>query len=262
MNILLAALFAANSKRRRVGGVQSWTATIAREFRRIGHDVTLWCPEYAPPAGPFDFGIIANWTRTGHAAPVCKHTINVCHGIIPAEQPKGGAVTVFTSEGVKRHWGGSGPIIRQPIDLDFWTPGRGPGGLVRFSYYGGLEWLEDVAAELRVDYHHIKTATPDVALQAMRGALCVLATGRASLEAMACGAPVVILDDRPYQGPLLSYSPQNQMTQNYSGRCGATPTPETVRDAIDDAIANGNLRPHVERFHDSKRIAGELLGLY
>jgi glycosyltransferase involved in cell wall biosynthesis len=87
----------------------------------------------------------------------------------------------------------------------------------------------------------------------------VIATGRAAVEAMACGAPVVIADCREYQGALLDPDPVDAMTRNYRGRGGIVPTLRDMRVAIGAALDRGSLRAHAERFHNVREIAEELL---
>lgn len=242
-----------------IGGVQTWIATIAAQL--AGHDVVTWGPEWPLPSGEFDIGILANTMHTGAALARCKRSLVVSHGIIPDEQPIGGDLHAFTSEGVKRHWGGTGPVIRQPIDLSFWTPGEGRRALVRYSYRSGLVWLPQVAERLGLPFVHLRDVTHAQAREALRGAACVLATGRAALEAMACGVPVVICDDREYQGPLMSFAPAAQMMNNYSGRGGLAATRPDVERGIDEAMRFGSLRHHVETHHDAAKIAAEILCL-
>src|SRR5688500_11603206 len=229
MRILLAAKHAPDGSRP-IGGVQSWCRTVAAELRRCGHEALTWGPEQALPGGRFDVGLIANAGDTGVVTEKCDRALVVCHGIIPAEAPPAGVPVVFTSEGVRAHWDGTGRVIRQPIDLEFWSPGGDrAAGLVRYSYRGGLPWLADVSASLGLPYRHLRGVTPEQARDVLRNAACVLASGRAAVEAMACGVPVVICDHRSaYQGPLLDMDTMDARKRNYSGRGGTEPTPESV----------------------------------
>jgi len=244
-----------------IGGVQSWSLTITAELRRLGHDVVTWGPKMSRLTGRFDIGILANVGSTRAAIAHCDRVLNVSHGIIPDEAPGDGLLHAFTSEGVRDHWRRQGPIIRQPIDLQFWSPGPAePQGLVRYSYRGGLVWLPQVADRLGMPYRHLKGVTHAEAREVLRGAACVLATGRAALEAAACGVPVVILDHRSaYQGPLLAPFGKWQMQQNYSGRGGKEPTPELVWELVDHCITYGSMRAHVECHHDARQVAAEVL---
>lgn len=261
MRILLAAKHHPNGALK-IGGVQSWMTTLAAEFRKMGHEAVIWSPEFARPKGVFDVGILSNASYTRCMARQCHKSIGVSHGIIPDEKPVSGLRYAFTSEGVKRHWGGSGEIVRQPIDLGFWWQAEGDReGVVRFSYRAGLPFVEALARDMGHSYRHVKSASPEQAREALLRAACVLATGRAAVEAMACGAPVAICDDRGYQGPLVAYSIPSQMAENYSGRGGVVATRETVKTAIENAMQAGSQRRHVEAHHDSRKVAEQVLCL-
>lgn len=243
--------------RRPIGGVQTWIATVAHELRRTGHEVIIWGPEWPLPAGRFDLGILANLKHTGAALDVCARSVKVSHGIIPDEA--GGDGWVFTSEEVRGKWG-TGPIIRQPMDLNFWKPDCGPVKyLTRHSYRGGLDYLEDFAHAMGLAYRQLRSERPEEVRSVLQQSAVVIATGRAAVEAMACGVPVVIADDREYQGPLLDFDPVDAMTRNYSGRGGIVPTQRDMKKAIGAALDRGSLRFHVERHHDVRKIAEELL---
>lgn len=259
MRILLAAKYVPCCSRP-IGGVQSWNETVAAELRRCGHEVVLWCPEWPRPEDRFDVGIFANVRLTGCARLLCWRSVVVSHGIIPDEQPDGAAV--FTSEGVRDHWAGTGPVIRQPIDCEFWKPdgGRRDGGILRYSYRAGLEWLGAVADKMGLRYQHLRNVSHEQAREAMRRAQCVLATGRAALEAAACGAPVVICDHRSsYQGPLAAPFGMSQARQNYSGRGGFAPTPESMRRMIEDAMPAEGWRQYVQTHHNARDVVRRLL---
>lgn len=262
MRLLLAAKHAPEG-RRPIGGVQSWCRTIAAELARLGYDVETWGPELPLPAGRFDLGVIANAGDTGAALEKCDRVLVVCHGIIPAEHPPAGVPVAYTSEGVRAHWGGAGAVLRQPIDLQFWSPAPvGRGFLTRFSYRRGLEFLPRLAERMGLRFRHVASLSPAEARSVLRSSACVLATGRASLEAMACGVPVVICDHRSaYQGPLLDPDTRGAMARNYSGRGGVTPTPANVAEAVQHAMGVGSLRSHVEAHHDARAVAAQLLEL-
>jgi hypothetical protein len=188
----------------------------------------------------------------------------VCHGIIPAEKPGRGDLVAFTSEEIRDHWNADGPIIRQPIDLGFWSPEQNPQiYLTRFSYRGGLPFFSALAASMGLAPQHLRNANPKRARSVIRQSTCVIATGRAALEAMACNIPVVICDHRSaYQGPLMDLDIQGAMTRNYSGRGGVVPIMENVKRAIDSVMTNGfPMRNHVLKYHDSKNIVDQLLEL-
>src|SRR5690606_7619074 len=129
-----------------IGGVQSWMATVGAQLRLMGHDVTFWGPEW-PLRGKYDVGILANLWHTAPAMGICRRVVRVSHGIIPDEA--GGPGFAATSEEVAARWGCTGPVVRQPLDLSFWTPGSAPRTmLVRHSYRAGLDFLPGLARAL------------------------------------------------------------------------------------------------------------------
>ena len=242
-----------------IGGVQSWTATVGRELQRLGHEVAFWGPERPLPAGRFDAGVVANVPHTRAALARCGRVLVVSHGIIPDEGPAGERVA-YTSEGVRDRWKGAGPILRQPIDLAFWTQTDAPRRfLTRFSYRRGLDFLPALAKRMGLQFRHVADLPPLDARAALRESAVVLATGRAALEAMACGAPVVICDNRKYQGPLLDPDTLGAMARNYSGRGGVVPTPANVAEAVQRAMGAGSLRSHVEAHHDARAVTQQIL---
>jgi hypothetical protein len=254
LKILLAAKHPPGGKLA-IGGVQSWTAAISAQLRALGHEITVWGPEW-PLAGRYDAGVLANIGSTQAATAACERVLRVSHGIIPAEA--GG--DAFTSEEVRDYWKGSGPIIRQPIDLDFWRPSVAPKQyLCRFSYRRRLDYLPSLAKSMGLEYIHVHKDAPEAVRKVLQRSAIVVATGRAACEAMACGAPVVIADDRVYQGPLLDPDPIGAMTRNYSGRGGFVPGPAEMKAAIQAAMQRESLRGHVEQHHDARKITEELL---
>lgn len=251
MRILIASKRAPNRPGRRNGGVQTWIQTVAAELKRRGHSVSV-ADAVIPASGQFDLGIFANARYTRQFWPLCERSILISHGIVADERPEPGCTeTRFTSEEVREHWRGSGAIIRQPINLDYWSDIRAKRfGLVRYSARAGMDWLG--AARL-------SGVTHNEAREVLRRAQCVYATGRAAVEAAACGAPVVILDNRAYQGELIAEFGRDQMRRNYSGRGGCQPTPAKVIELTDKAVARGSQRGYVEWFHDVRNVVGELL---
>lgn len=256
MRLLIAAKHPPGGKLA-VGGVQTWSATVGAELRRLGHEVVFWGPEWAAPAGRFDGGLLANLKYTKAASAACGRVVRFSHGIIPDEAGGGGFQA--TSEEVRDRWGCDG-VIRQPLDLSFWTPGNSLRTLLtRHSYRRGLDYLPKLAASCGFAYAHLRDESPETVRDTLQRSAVVIATGRAAVEAMACGAAVVIADDRPYQGPLFDPSPVDAMRRNYSGRGGVEATQQNVLGGIADALERGSLRAHVEQYHDVRRVTERIL---
>lgn len=261
MRILLAAKHAPEG-RQPIGGVQSWCRTVAAELRKRGYEAVTWGPEQVVPLGGFDVGIIANAIDANRALDLCGSVIGVSHGIIPAERPIL-ENTAYTSEEVRDHWMGTGPVIRQPIDTDFWSPENNTAlFLTRFSYRRGLPYVKQMARSLKCKYRHVRSQTPEEARGIIRQSAAVLATGRAALESAATGTVTVLCDHRSaYMGPMLDTDFQGAMVRNYSGRGGIAPTPENVRQAIIEAQVKGSMRDHVLKHHKAAHVVDQLLEL-
>lgn len=260
MNVLLAGKYVPTGARP-IGGVQSWIKTMATGLQRVGYDVDIWGPEFPVPQKRYAFGVMANYGDTRRAFHLLDFALVLSHGIIAPEKPEGGDLYAFTSEGVRDYWGEAGPVLRQPIDLDFWRPGAtSKPTLVRYSYRGGMGWVKGVAERLGMDYVHLRNATHEQARDVLQQAACVVATGRAALEAMACGAPVVIADHRAaYQGPLMDPNTFGAMARNYSGRGGIEPTAQNMEEQIVKAMQHGSMRHHVEQHHNVDNIVQQVL---
>jgi len=261
MRIVLASKFVPTGPRP-IGGLQSWIKTVRSELERVGHEVVEWQPGFRLE-GLFDLGVVANLKYTRPVLNFCKRSILVSHGIIDAERPESGCdVTAFVSEGVRDHWGMDGPVIRQPIDLQFWRPSDAQRTHVtRYSYRRAEIHGKACADALGLPYRHIKNASHEQAREILQSSDLVFATGRAALECMACGAPTVIYDHRSaYQGPLMDDGDFARSLENsYSGRGGYEPR---VNDVIHEArkqMRMGSPRGWVERNHDSRVIVDGLL---
>lgn len=237
---------------------------MAHEFVALGHEVEVWGPEFFLPEGRFDYGILANYKYTKQAAMVCDDVLVISHGIIPDEAPPKGLKTAYTSEEVRDMWRGDGPVIRQPINLDFWKPRKvlKDHYVTQYSYRGKISEFDTACRYLGRSGRYISSVNNADARDIFNKSSCVVASGRALLEAMACNVPVVLADNRQYQDELLCTATKAAMFRNYSGRGGAIITASNLANAIKDAIQQGGMRHHVETMHDSKNIAKELLCLH
>ncbi|MHC5034181.1 MAG: glycosyltransferase family protein [Planctomycetota bacterium] len=264
MNVLLAARTHAG-----IGGSQSWNWTVRRELERRGHHVDAW--DYLrlqkPGLGePCDLAIVQHaqlWSGNSWNCP----TINVCHGIIDMERPEPGFDHyVYVSEEARSHWGTGLHIIRQPIDLDFWspcTPESAEPTIYRHSHYGGMEWLPGLASDMGFRFTHGTNLPPLDARAAIRQASVVVSSGRGALEAMACGVPTIIADDRPYGSDhAMMCVDCHGMRTSYSGRGGVPATRESMKREIEIRFGEPiDWRSGVAELHDASMIVDQLLEL-
>lgn len=262
MRILLAAKYLPGES---IGGVQSWVTTVARRFQECGHDVTICGPRKRPKPGRYDLGILAHIQATAFALPLCRRFVNVSHGIVREEKPDRNLRLIYTSEEVERKWKWPGDIIRQPIDTDFWHEdgARKRDALVFYSYRSRSSLqLEQTANALGLRFQWIRDAAPDEARDALQSAALVCASGRAALEAMACNAPTLIMDDRDYNGgPLVCADMTKAREHNYSGRGGVHPDKVNVEQIAKETMHFQRPRAYVEEFHDYRFVADELLAV-
>lgn len=243
---------------RPIGGVQSWIKTVRAELERRGHVVTEWQRDMPIPDERFDLGVLANERYTRCLSEICDQTIGVSHGIINDEAPLGGFDRyLYVSENVRDRWDGQDHIIRQPIDLEFWhDAGRVRTNAVRYSYRRSPTHCEPVSEVMGLHYQQVTDAPHEKARDILQQAELVFATGRAALEAMACGARVVIYDNREYQAPLLDMNLERQMGYSYSGRGGSTPT---LKNVVEAALSAEARRDWVEEHHDVRKVVEVLL---
>lgn len=246
------------------GGVQSWCETIAKAFQERGIETEFWGPKRRLPKTRFDYAIVANAAKTWQGGCLAERVVNVSHGVIPEERPHPNWRAAFTSEEVRKHWGRSGALLPQPIDLDFWTPDEGPrDGLLFYSYRSESDLgLAETAERLGLRFTHIRRAGCDNARDEMRRSAVVFASGRAALEAMATGAPTVICDHRDYNGgPLLEPDLEKAAQRNYSGRGGVDPASVDLVAIAEAAMLTQTPREYVEKNHDYRKVADKLLSL-
>ena len=259
MHVLIGSKRAPGRKGRRDGGVQTWVSTVRDELLRLGHAVSV-CDAVILPTTNCDAAILSNPRYSKYMASLATRVTYVCHGIVEDERPEQNSV--FTSEQVAAHWQQRGPVIRQPLDLDYWSPSgeRDPNLIVRYANRNGLTEMPQTLDGY--EYKHLRNVDHGEARKWLRRAGCVLATGRAAIEAMACGAPVIICDNRPYQGPLMHTGTLwDAMRANYSGRGGSVPNRRNILEQVELCIGTGQVyRDWVCKYHDVRRVVPLLLG--
>lgn len=247
-----------------IGGVQSWIDTVARCLMARGHDVLVSGPKGAPGMrAKFDIGILAHARRTAVLSALCRRVAWISHGVIAEEEPPKGGKIFYTSEDVRDRWArAGGVVVRQPIDLSFWTPSEERRSTLVFYSYRAPDacGLDNLADALGLEFRWLKDAKPEQARATLRGAALVCASGRAALEAMACGAPTLILDHRPYNGgPLVEPDLEKAMRANYSGRGGFDPASIDLVPIARAAMATQFPRAYVAEHHDVEIVADEML---
>ena len=261
MKILITGKFSPFGNRP-IGGLQSWILTVHNELVKRGFDVDVKEP-HELDSSKYDLGIFSNIELTRNAVEHCKESVLISHGIIDAEKPDNSCDRLmFVSEGVRDHWKMDGDIIRQPIDLEFWKPNNNivPSMVNRFSYRNGNTHCFQTSVELNRTYGHIQNHNAKNCRHFLWRSLVVFATGRAALEAMACGVPTVIYDHREaYQPALMGENLNDEMKNSYSGRSGYTPSAEQVLAKTKEAIKQTNWREWVAKHHDVKQIVSQLL---
>ena len=112
---------------------------------------------------------------------------------------------------------------------------------------------------LGLEFGWLKNCSADRARSEMQRAALVCASGRAALEAMACGAATMICDWRGYQRPLYVSSYKDAMTHNYSGRGGVDPAHCDLSADAKARMKYGSRRAWVEKYHDAEKITDQLL---
>ena len=216
------------------------------------------------PERSYDLGLFANIAHTAPAVKNCRLVVNVSHGIIPDERPHNDLEAWFTSEEVKGFWKRDGAIVRQPIDCEYWRPSDEKRDLLLFYSYRSKNafGLDALAERLGLTFAYVRDVTHEDARDMMRRAALCCASGRAALEAMACGAPTLICDWRPYNGaPLIEFDLEIAMRANYSGRGGVDARASHLDGLARAAMERGGLRDYVLRHHDHRKIADQILRL-
>jgi len=263
-----------------IGGSQTWCATVAAELSSRGHQVQLaGAIDGDGYESPIDLAIVSHAQLWGPGWN-CT-TINVSHGIIGMERPgKGFDHYVFVSEEARDHWNhrfhdpdakaisdALNPVIRQPIDCEFWQPnGRQRESLLyRHSYYPGLHWLPGLASEMGFEFAQGKSRPKLDARASLLTASLAFSSGRGALESMACGTPTIICDMRAYADeqplmhrPTLGLEPMP--LTSYSGRGGEAATKDLVRDEVARCLdAEIDWRAWVVERHEASMIVDQLL---
>lgn len=227
----------------RLGGSETWTYTMAKEFERRGWKVEVFTmqngdiadklPIVEAPTGEYDL-ILINHTTCLEALKDAKgKKIFTSHGIYPAiEQPQEGAdAYVAISEEVQKNMkekGFEAEVIRNGIDCDRFKPKKKINKTPKrvLCMCQGEEAKNNVkkaCEELGLEYDDTFERVWNVE-DKINAADIVITLGRGAYEAMACGRAVIIYDSRPYSpfktadGIVTRSNAKKLATHNFSGR--------------------------------------------
>lgn len=207
------------------GGTGTFTYSLAGGLRKRGHEVYLFTNEWGQLADRIcnDFGVIpfkkqkydlilANHTTTIKRVYKYGLVIQTCHGIFPElEQPSplaDGHISISLE--VQKHLivkGYPSLIINNPIDCTRFSPQKAlrKNNLRLLSLCHSEEahlLIQEAANELKYSFKYLdkrnnwKWNVED----AINEADIVFGIGRSAYEALACGRPVIIFDNRHYFG--------------------------------------------------------------
>jgi hypothetical protein len=285
-----------------LGGTETYSVTVAEQFERLGHAVTLHAieanaggRELADSSGlrlavgdpndldPVDVALVQD-AASAYRLAGCQPNVPqvfVIHGLSAYEHPPGSPppTAVVLNDRIARHAEAlaSEPKVvrlRQPVDLERFRP-RGASRerarrvLLLSNYLDGprLRLLEDVCRDLDLELTRLGSAgTPTIAPQAaMTDADIVVGYGRSVVEAMAMGRAAYVWDRAGGDGWV---TPDNYAALEADGFAGAA-----TGDVIDGDRLRADFaayRPELGTFgfdlarvhHSATKHAEALLGLF
>lgn len=218
MNILVT-----NDQLNRLGGSETFTFTIIEELVRLGHNVEYFSFKkglvsskiekllnvHFMSKGKYDL-ILANHNTTVDKVHKRGFTIQTCHGIFPKlEQPSSNAnAYVSISQEVQDHLGKLGYpsiLIHNSINLDRFKIkskiNRKLNSVLSLCHSEEANlFVEKACSDMNVKFkqaYKYKNAIWNVEDEINKVDL-VIGLGRSAYEAMACGRPVLIYDNRRY----------------------------------------------------------------
>ena len=263
-----------------IGGSESHARTLAAEFIRLGHDVTLCDTREIPTGKSFDAAFLSQYHTVEHFFNLCpdfpkEKVVQTVHGLIPQERPHPGCKHVAVSRELSDKYG-IDKIILNPVDLDIFRPVKDlplrQRRVLSLCQSDDMNRLlatvcRERGLELICRNKLSGVTTKNIQLE-MQIADIVVTIGRGVYEAMACGAAVLIADHRPYQKAMGDgwavdcYG--SSVKQNCSGRAhGINPDLWYLKSQI-ALYADHNHwqgRDIAEKYHDVKRAAVEYLDL-
>lgn len=201
------------------GGSETFTYTLIGELVRRGHEVDLFThvPGLVSDRIKNDFGVVtkikgeydlilANHNTTVECVYYLGKTVQTCHGVIPKlERPSGFADTlVAVSEEVQEATGAK-HLIRNGIDCERFSMKRRVNTHLKkvlsmvFSDQANAVIKEacDMMGVEMIAFNKHKNPVFHIEKE-MNKVDMVIGLGRCAFEAMSCGRPVVVYDNRPY----------------------------------------------------------------
>ena len=234
-----------------LGGSETFIYTMARELVRLGHDVDILTLQEGIMSQLInrELGCSINSISNSYDIAFINHTtvvngvlnlfpgsniIQTCHGIFPElEQPVPGVRHVAISKEVQNYLSYKGlnsTLIHNGIDCDLFCPnGKFSKDLNKIFSLSQSDQFNQMLTEIgnelgiTVEYNN-KFTSPRVDIQnVIKTADLVVSLGRGAYEGMACGKPVLIADQRPYQpgfmdGMVTSQNIDDFLENNCSGR--------------------------------------------
>jgi len=227
----------------RLGGSETWTYTMAKEFERLGYAIDVFTFQKGTvseklnvidyPKPIYDLILINHNTCLEYLKDIKGKKIFTSHGVFPElEQPIDGADKyVAISEEVQENLKDKGyeaEIIRNGIDCDRFKPKKKirKKPKVVLSMCQGEEAQENVkkaCEELGLEFQETSTRIWEVE-DKINEADIVFTLGRGAYESMACGRAVIVYDSRPYSpfktadGIVTRNNAKKLAQANFSGR--------------------------------------------
>ena len=280
----------ANNHLDNFAGSETWTYTMAKQFEKMGHDVSVYTRAKGKvsemlntvdiPADEYDLLIINHNTCLKDLEHVKGYKIFTSHGIYPAlEQPIEGAdAYVSISPEVQGHLkrkGFESRLIYNGVDMERFKPVKPlheklTNVLSLCKGDEANEIIKEACDHLNVNF---KRAEGIFNVEdEINNSDLVITLGRGAVEAMSCGRDVIVFDSRSYMqmgcvgdGIIRPENVQHIMKHNYSGRSNNTNFDvnsllgEFLKYNSDKALLNIN---HVKTFHDVEVAVNRYLNLY
>lgn len=178
---------------------------VGDEIRKLGVNIYT-----KPPHKEYDIALASHLSTTQFIYQVADKTIQTCHGIYPAlEQPDPNVRhLVGISQEVQNHIAKQGMVstlIHNGVDVDRFTPIKPINTKLKkvfsLAHDQGVNQLLKAACDkagIEFEWHN-KYINPIFNIESkIQQADLVVTLGRGAYESMACGRPVLVLDNRAY----------------------------------------------------------------